>query len=100
MVPLRTVFRKPLRLGLNRKEPPAGGSLEGPEGPPFALKRGLVPNQVLTVDAMGQDLDAQVLPKSAGAPEGALSIFGSVLSARDGSSRRQLALDLGLGGWC
>ena len=61
-----------------------------------ALDLGRVPNQVLTVDEMGQDFDVQSLTKSAGAPGGSLSIFGSALSAKDGSSRRQLALDLGL----
>ena len=56
----------------------------------------LDPNQVLTVDEMRQDLDAQTLPKNAGVPGGTSSIFGSVLSARDGACRRQLVLDLGL----
>jgi len=59
-------------------------------------RRGLVPDQVLTVDEMRQDLDAQRLPKNAGVHGGTSSIFGSVLSARDGTCRRQLALDLGL----
>lgn len=62
------------------------------------MVRILGPDQVLTVDELQQDLDAQTILKNVGVGEGTSSVFESVQSARDGACRRRSAVDSELRG--